>query len=1493
MATIDNLDIQIRAQASRANAELDRLVRRLGAVETALYGVSNGYNASSRSASRFSRSMSLIGTNVGRANVNIRGTRTSLNGLSGSLKTALSATTKLSSAFGKLVAAQVPGLGMLTRGTRGVNKLGLSFGNLLRTIIPFYGIRGVFNWIGDAVGYASDLTEIQNVVDVTFGNMKSRIEDFAKTSISDYGMGPLTAKQIASRFQAMGVAMGITNAQATQASKALSGMGIQMSEAYQKGATSVADMSVQMTKLTADLASFYDRDYDTVAKKMESIWTGQTRPLREFGIDLTQATISEWAMSQGMEANMKTMTQAQKTLLRYQYVLAHTTAAQGDFARTANTWANQVRMLKENLRMLGSTLGGVVINAFKPLLTWLNAFVGRVVSVVTTIANALGKIFGWTIQGTSSVGGGDDLDLEGTGDAFDDVAGGADDAAGSIGKANKAAKEFKATVLGFDELNKLNDNTDPDTGTGGSGGSGGGGGGGTSGAGAVGAGDFAIVKTESLLEQYKSDINNLYQLGEYIGNVLTKALGDIKWDKVYSKAKNFGTGLALFLNGLISPELFGMVGTSIANSMNTVLHGLNSFASHFDWGDFGTSLGTGVRKFFENYDWQLSADTFVTFSNGIFLSLNNALDEIPFKTIGINLKLKMIRKLNGFDWDLAFTVFNKFGKDLAVFLENLIDPVLFEKLGKTIARTVGAGIVSAKAFAEELIDSKLGESIGASINGFFLNFEWDDLSAAINAWAQLILGEMKDAIDKVEWREIGEKIGRFLRSINWKYAFRGVAGVIGSAINAVIELAKGIIDPSGLGNTLTEALDDIKQAAEDFKEAVDWAGLASSVGKLVDALAPAGKGFAKGFVDAFQNLGAIGASTLNAIKEVFDAIAEFLNTLPDGVLEKLGEVLGQATTMFIAIKGAKAALGLLSGIGSGIGSFFSFGTKTPGGGTPTGNRTPGAGGGIIGMGASVLFSDALNTITQGILTGDWRSDSQKAFDDQIAKAEESKSKSKGSSKPTKEELATYKDALIASSEATVEAKRRAEEFDGTLVGFSGDLDGIILPSVKDTNSQIKKSGDRFSTSESTGRNYVNVLGQLKTTSEAAQGAFGLLNTAAGNTSTGMSNVSTSTDTASGKFKNVLQGAISGLIGKFTDADEEVGAFDKGLGDMSGGFLAKTLKMAIMNVAIKSLGTDADKAGKQVGKLPNKFDDMSKSIKGKSADVKASAKEVGEGAGDGTIEGIESKESELVSTVTRVTGGIGGTARKVLQEQSPSKVMDLIGANAILGLINGINSKFKDLETAAKDMCDKYKKAVEGYSEKFEAVGKSIMNSIKTGMKDANMSGTGASKKIVDGLGLSALNASMEIAGRGAINAFIAGMKQVHIPQLNVTFNPTVKKTGNNVTVGASPRIALAYANGGFPDVGEMFLARENGPEMIGRIGGRSAVANNQQITEGIKQAVIDGMMQVSMMSGGSGASADNAPYVINATLYTQDNEVLARSVERGNLKRADRNVNRY
>ena len=168
--------------------------------------------------------------------------------------------------------------------------------------------------------------------DTVFGDMTAKVEEYADKSIEQFGMSELAFKQYASRFQAMGTAMGIDTSSIENANKFLN----QSTGGYVGLSDSMADVSLNLTKLTADMASFYNVSQEDVAEDLSAIFTGQTRPLRTYGLDLTQATLSEWAMKQGLDANIQSMSQAEKTMLRYQYVLANTTAAQGDFARTAD-----------------------------------------------------------------------------------------------------------------------------------------------------------------------------------------------------------------------------------------------------------------------------------------------------------------------------------------------------------------------------------------------------------------------------------------------------------------------------------------------------------------------------------------------------------------------------------------------------------------------------------------------------------------------------------------------------------------------------------------------------------------------------------------------------------------------------------------------------------------------------------------------------------------------------------------------------------------------------------------------------------------------------------------------------------------------------------------------------------------------------------------------------------------------------------------------------
>lgn len=478
--------------------------------------------------------------------------------------------------------------------SKSVGKIKSFKSSILSAVGAVGGIYAAINGIKQSITIASDLTEVQNVVDVTFGNFKDKIESLAAVSIPELGMSELTVKQIASRFQAMGTAMGIARGE-------------------------MADMSVDLTRLAGDLASFYNMDHEDVARSLQSVFTGETEPLRKYGLDLTQATLKEWALKNGIDADIKSMSQMEKTMLRYQYVMANTTAAQGDFIRTADTWANQVRILKEQLKQLAGVLGTAFINALKPLVSALNSALSSIISFAQTVVNALGKIFGWKIKISNS----------GIASDFDSAASGADDIAGSTGKAAKNVDKMKAGLRAFDELKTI-DTSGKDSG------SGGGAGAGSAGGTGAGAGDmFQLEETESA---FKSKIKDLEVLGEYIGNALKKSMDSIKWKDIYAKASGFGSGLAKFLNGLFKGKkgetLFGKVGTTIAGALNTVLHGLDSFGKTFEWEQFGQNISDGINNFFKTFDEVLAADTLNTWADGILTSLITAVSETDWEQIG-------------------------------------------------------------------------------------------------------------------------------------------------------------------------------------------------------------------------------------------------------------------------------------------------------------------------------------------------------------------------------------------------------------------------------------------------------------------------------------------------------------------------------------------------------------------------------------------------------------------------------------------------------------------------------------------------------------------------------------------------------------------------------------------------------------------------------------------------------------------------------------------
>lgn len=524
--------------------------------------------------------------------------------------------------------------------------------NLASAIGMFYAkfwmLIRAFKSLGKAIDLSSQLTEVQNVIDKSFGIYQDKLNSFANNAIDSFGISELTAKKIASRYQSMAGAMGFAQSKA-------------------------ANMSVEMTKLAADMASFYDVPVTDVAEDLEAAYTGLTRPLRKYGLDLTQATLKEWAMRNGMDSNIKAMTQAEKTWLRYQYIMANTKTVQGDFLDTAESWHNVLTRLTESFKAFGTIVGGVFINAFKPVLQALNAVMTKVIQFAKVVSDALGFLFGWKYE----EGGG----VSDVSDALDSAAGGAADTASGLGDAAKNAKKLKDYTMGIDELNILS----PNDSSGGSGGSGGGAGGGAS----ADADGGQWTKADSALKDYMSDIKSLWGLGRYISDALSKAMEGIDWNSIYQKARNFGVGLADFLNGLITPRLFGDVGKTIAGCLNTALNAVWAFGVEFNWDNLGKSLAASLNELFITFDFSRLGNAINVWVKGLSRAITSFFENGGWEEIG-----------------------NKIGELLAA-----ID---FSGCASAVAEAIGSAIKSAFSMLGGIFDVAPVEAFVASFGGIAL-----------------------------------------------------------------------------------------------------------------------------------------------------------------------------------------------------------------------------------------------------------------------------------------------------------------------------------------------------------------------------------------------------------------------------------------------------------------------------------------------------------------------------------------------------------------------------------------------------------------------------------------------------------------------------------------------------------------------------------------------------------------------------------------------------
>ena len=196
--------------------------------------------------------------------------------------------------------------------------------------------------------FASDTEESRNKVEVVFGSMADSVKQFAEEALNAYGLAEGSALQMASTFGAMATSMGLSEQQA-------------------------ASMSTSLTGLAADMASFYNVSTDIAQTSLQGVFTGETEALKKFGVVMTQTNLEEFAKRFGKAYDE--MSQGEKVMTRYAYVLNATKDAQGDFARTSDGTANSFRVLQESLKELAAAFGEQLLPIITPIVQAITKFV--------------------------------------------------------------------------------------------------------------------------------------------------------------------------------------------------------------------------------------------------------------------------------------------------------------------------------------------------------------------------------------------------------------------------------------------------------------------------------------------------------------------------------------------------------------------------------------------------------------------------------------------------------------------------------------------------------------------------------------------------------------------------------------------------------------------------------------------------------------------------------------------------------------------------------------------------------------------------------------------------------------------------------------------------------------------------------------------------------------------------------------------------------------
>ena len=789
--------------------------------------------------------------------------------------------------------------------SRKVNLLGRQFeglGTIVKRIGFLVGsafaVGKLIQFGKESIELGSDLTEVQNVVDVTFTTMSDKVNEFAKNAMTSAGLSETMAKKYVGTFGAMSKSFGFSE-----------------SQAY--------DMSTALTQLTGDVASFYNISQDLAYIKLKSVFTGETETLKDLGVVMTQSALDQYALANGYGKTTSAMTEQEKVALRLAFVQKQLSAASGDFIRTSDSWANQVRVMQLQLQSLKATVGQGLINIFTPVLKVINVLLGK----LATLANAF-KSFTELITGKKSSGqtSGSGAGLAGTGAIADtaDQYGQAADNAEKLADANKdnaaatkkVNKETKSYLSSLDEIHKATSTGSDSSSTP------------SSSSGSGGAGNSGLPSSAGNV-----DYGNL-------------AEGETALDKISDSAKK----LADLLKKLWKPfqDAWKKEGKNTIDAANIALSGIAKLAK---------SVGKSLVEVWTNGTGTTMLTTMLRIAQNVLKTIGNIASGFADAWNKNNVGTQIIQNIA----DALVVVMQfveKIAEDTATWAANLNFYPLLESISNLTS-----------TFAPIL------ESIGNVLEWIYNNIVLPMLKWVIEVGLPTVINLVSDLAGFfADHQSIIEAFGAALIGAFAAAKIAGLASRIAGSITTVASFIKGLIalmtgtggimggikaiataiGPGGIfiaavtaciaiGVLLYKNWDKIKEVAGKV-----WDWIKSKTLTFVSTISSGLKNLASKIVtiwdniksSAYQKWTAIWSTVGGLVGKIKDGIVEKFVSAKDKVIDTFEGIKNKVKEIFNKVIGiVNGAIGTVNGAISGIESAFSFGPwKVP---TPFGSKTIG------------------------------------------------------------------------------------------------------------------------------------------------------------------------------------------------------------------------------------------------------------------------------------------------------------------------------------------------------------------------------------------------------------------------------------------------------------------------------------------------------------------------------------------------------------------------